>query len=306
MIRTLEKPSKSIQTRPDVTSAQRLLDIDADQFAANFGQEPFLIGHRLSDHPLFDVDRLLQLAQSLPERCIEYNAGDLPVTVEAGQTPSNGLSADETIRRIRECKSWLVLKYVEQDPEYSELLETCLAEVAAHSELIRPGMCSPQAFIFLTSPGSVTPYHIDPEHNFLLQIRGAKKVHMFDGRDRSILSEEDLEQLYSDSDDQERNLQLDDAHREKCWTFDLESGDGLHFPVTYPHWVENGDEISISFSITFRTPDLYRRQVLYALNDRRRRSGRSTRPVGSSPLREAFDFQTYRIRNRLTSMLGQG
>ncbi|MCA9078130.1 MAG: cupin-like domain-containing protein [Planctomycetaceae bacterium] len=282
------------------------LDIDAAEFAAKFGQEPFLIGHQLCDHPLFEVDRLLELAQSLPEKHIEYNAGDLPVVVEPGKTPANGLSPDETIRRIRECKSWLVLKYVEQDPAYSDLLESCLAQVAKHSEPIRPGMCSPQAFIFLTSPGSVTPYHIDPEHNFLLQIRGAKKVCLFDGRDRSILSEEDLEQLYSESDNQERNLQLADENRNRCWTFDLQSGRGLHFPVTYPHWVENGDEVSISFSITFRTPDLYRRQVLYSLNDQRRRSGQSPAPVGSSPLRETFDFQSYRIRHRIASMLNRG
>ncbi|MCA9025524.1 MAG: cupin-like domain-containing protein [Planctomycetaceae bacterium] len=302
MIQSAETSNRSEPSCPPVAGQRRLLDIDPGLFAEKFGREPFLIEHQLCDHPLFNVDRLLQLAQTLPEKHIEYNAGNLPVVVEPGKTPANGLSAAETIRRIRECKSWLVLKYVEQDPEYADLLERCLAEVAVHSEPIYPGMCSPQSFIFLTSPGSVTPYHIDPEHNFLLQIRGAKKIRMFDGRDRSILSEQDLEQLYSDSDDQERNLQLEDANREKGWTFDLQSGYGLHFPVTYPHWVENGDEVSISYSITFRTPDLYRRQVLYALNDRRRRNGESPRPVGEAPLREFYDFQSYRIRNRLSSM----
>ncbi len=39
----------------------------------------------------------------------------------------------------------------------------------------------------------------------------------------------------------------------KSWTFDLQPGSGLHFPVTYPHWVKNADEVSISFSIAFRT-----------------------------------------------------
>ena len=31
-----------------------------------------------------------------------------------------------------------------------------------------------EAFIFISSPNTVTPYHMDPEYNFLLQIRGTK------------------------------------------------------------------------------------------------------------------------------------
>ena len=114
----------------------------------------------------------------------EYNAGTLPVNQDQRLTPRNGLSVDETIRRIEECKSWMVLKHVENDPTYRELLYDCLAEVKPLSERIVPGMREAYAYIFLTSPGSVTPYHMDPEHNFLLQIRGSKTVHLFDGRDQ--------------------------------------------------------------------------------------------------------------------------
>ncbi|MCA9054675.1 MAG: transcription factor, partial [Planctomycetaceae bacterium] len=190
-----------------------LLDINATQFAMHFGREPFVIGHRLSSHPLFEVERLLELAQRLPARCIEYNAGELPVSIEHEQTPMNGLSAEETIRRIEECKSWIVLKYVEQDPAYGELLQQCLDEVRPHSEPIAPGMCGAQAFVFLTSPGSVTPYHIDPEHNFLLQVRGAKTVHMYDGRDRRLLTEQHLENFYRD---RGRNMPFEAWYDEKA------------------------------------------------------------------------------------------
>jgi len=36
---------------------------------------------------------------------------------------------------------------------------------------------------------------MDPEYNFLLQIRGTKELHVFDGSDRSILSERELEEF---------------------------------------------------------------------------------------------------------------
>ena len=273
------------------------LSIDAAEFAAKFSREPFLIGHALAEHPLFQLDRLVKLCGDLPAENVEYNAGEVPVHLpDHGLTPANGLSPEETVRRIAECRSWLVMKYVEADPEYAALLEECLAEVREHSEAVAPGMTRPQAFIFVTSPGSVTPYHIDPEHNFLLQVRGPKHVRMFDGRDRSILSEENLEHFYSD---RGRNLPFDDAWEEGCWKYTLQPGQGLHFPVTYPHYVQNGDEVSVSFSITFRTPDLDRRRGLYQINDAIRRRGKTPPPVGSRPVRDALRWNLRRVGRKL-------
>lgn len=280
-----------------------LLELDATRFAQSFSREPFLIGHRLATHPLFQVERLLELAQRLPAKHIEYNAGQLPVSIEHAQTPMNGLSAEETIRRIAECQSWMVLKYVEQDGEYGDLLEQCLAEVRPHSEPIAPGMCGAQAFIFLTSPGSVTPYHIDPEHNFLLQIRGSKIIHLYDGRNRQLLTEEQLENFYSD---RGRNMPFQPWFDDHAWVNEIRPGQGLHFPVTYPHWVQNGPEVSISFSITFRTPDLDRRRTLYQWNAARRARGGRPVPVGQRPWRDAAVFNACRVWRRLQKLTPRG
>src|SRR4051812_44391072 len=95
------------------TAATPLLDIDAADFRACFDRRPFLIRHHLCDHPLFALPRLLELARTLPPENVEYNAGQLPVTCDPSLTPRNGLSIEETVRRIAECKSWMVLKYVE-------------------------------------------------------------------------------------------------------------------------------------------------------------------------------------------------
>jgi hypothetical protein len=277
-------------------AASKNLQLNSDDFHRHFSRQPFLIRHNLCEHPLFDLERLLSLAKTLPEECLEYNAGQLPVSIDHSQTPRNGLSADETIRRIAECKSWMVLKYVERDSDYRRLLNDCLDEVRPHSEKVAPGMCQAQSFVFITSPGSVTPLHIDPEHNFLLQIRGSKTVHLYDGRDRTLLPEKQLEHFYCD---RGRNMQHQQWFEEKSWTFDLQSGYGLHFPVTYPHWVQNGGDVSISYSITFRTPDLDRRRALYAINDRLRRWKLAPSPVGARPWRDAILFNAFRAARRL-------
>ncbi|GIX03979.1 MAG: hypothetical protein KatS3mg113_0985 [Planctomycetaceae bacterium] len=288
---------------PDTPTRLNWLSFDPQQVLQHFNQRPFLIEHRLCDHPLFELERLLALCRQLPVQHVEYNAGNLPVNQDQALTPRNGLSAEETIRRIRDCQSWMVLKWVEYDPEYRQLLHECLAELRPYTEQVVPGMRFPQAFIFITSPHSVTPYHIDPEHNFLLQIRGNKYIRLYDGSNRELLPEEDLERFYAL---RVRNLVLKDEYRERCWLYDLQPGQGLHFPVTYPHWVQNGADVSISFSITFRTPDLERRRQVYQVNHWLRKQGWRGTPYGQSWWKDQMKYQTLRVIQRLSRFINRG
>lgn len=283
-------------------AALRLLDMDPAAFRAGFDRRPFLIRHHLRGHPLFALPRLLELARVLPEEDIEYNAGDLPVSIASELTPRTGLSVEETIRRIAECRSWMVLKRVERDPAYRALLHRCLAEVKELSDPLRPGMHFAQGFIFLSSPGSVTPYHMDPEHNFLLQIRGTKRVHQWDPRDRTVVSERDLERFYGGG---PRNMVLGEAQRATAAVVDLGPGFGLHFPVTAPHWVKNGPEVSLSFSITFRTPDLERRSIVHSVNGFLRRRGWTPSPFGAHPWRDSVKHTAFRAWRRARRLAGR-
>ena len=99
------------------------LAIDQDTFNAQFARTPFLLPHRLARHTLFSLACLVELSKRLPASQVEYNAGEVPVGLDPARTPRNGLTPEETIRRIAECRSWLVLKHVEQDPAYRLLLD---------------------------------------------------------------------------------------------------------------------------------------------------------------------------------------
>ena len=264
-------------------SGNLLAKLDQATFDAKFNRRPFTIGHDLSDHPLFSLPRLIELSQRLPERKVEYNSGELPVSQDPHSTPRNGLSIADTIRRIEECRSWMVLKNVELDQEYGDLLNSCLAEVRQFSDHVSPGMKHQAGFIFISSPGSVTPYHIDPENNFLLQIRGQKFVYMFPQHDREILTEENLEAFFTGA---HRNLPFEEWYNARSEKFELNPGDGLHFPVAAPHWVQNGPEVSISFSITFQTKDSADRKSLHRLNKQLRKFGLRPSNVGASPWRD--------------------
>jgi hypothetical protein len=279
-----------------------LLEFDRGGFRAQFGRTPFLVRHQLTGHELFSLPRLVELSKRLPASRVEYNAGDVPLSVDPAKTPRTALSAQETIRRIKECKSWLVLKNVEQDPQYARLLDRCLAEVRSFSETLAPGMTDRESFIFVSSPGSITPYHMDPEQNFLLQIRGTKAMSVFDPSDPSILSQQEVERFYSGA---HRNLVFRDEIGAKARVFELSPGLGVHVPVTAPHWVRNGGEVSVSYSITFQTKDSLRRAHAHRINAGMRQWGLRPGPVGQSPLRDGLKQFAFRAKSRAERLLAR-
>lgn len=258
--------------------------IEPKTFRDNFNRKPFSVGHRLVDHPLLSLPRLIQLAQRLPES---------QVTVRGMPQWQSALSLDEVIRRIEDGKCWMLLKRVEQDPEYQSLLDSCLDQVNEHSQSVAPGMRRREAFIFVTSPGFVTSYHIDSEYNFLLQVRGAKTLHVFDGTDRDLLSERELESYFSGA----SKLIFRDDYQAKATTFELHPGFGVHVPVTFPHWVQNGSQVSISFSMTFQTPGSDRRASLYRMNALLRRLSFSPAPIGAAAWRDVLKYQAFHVVN---------
>lgn len=278
------------------------LEINESEFMARFPEEPFLVRHALESNPLFQLPRLIELFRALPAENVEYNAGNLEVNQDPSKTPRTGLSVEETIQRIEECQSWLVLKYVENDPDYRRLLDECIDQVAQLSERKIEGSDQREGFIFISSPGAVTPYHMDPEHNFLLQVRGLKTIHIFDGRDRSLVSEAELERFYEGK--SHRNMEFKDEYQAKAQTYQLEPGMGLYFPIADPHWVKVHDNVSISFSITFRSSYSQRRARLYQANARLRRIGLAPSPIGESPGRDSAKDLVYRALRKTERVLG--
>ena len=274
------------------------LDIDAETFRTHFNRRPFLFRHNVADRPLFKLSNLARLAKTLPPSIVEYNAGKIPISLPDWEnTPYTGLSAEETVRRIEECGSWMVLKRAEADPECQEFLDECLDEIELLSEEIEPGMCEREGAIFVTSPSSVTPYHMDHEINFLLQIRGSKTVSVFSASDREVLSELELEKHFSGP-AIHRNMVFRERYQERATMFDLKAGYGLHIPTTDPHWIRNGDGVSISFSAAFKTRASLHRGAVYRLNAQLRKVGLQPAPYGTGAWRDAMKYQVSRVVGR--------
>jgi Cupin-like domain len=239
-------------------------------FEASYPEQPTQLGHDLCGHPLLQIDALAALAQRIRPVDAEYNRGDVPVGLDPADTPANGLSIEETIRRIEECGSWMVLKFVEQDPLYRDLLHSTLAELEPVVRLVTGRMLKMEAFVFISSPAAVTPFHFDPEHNILLQVRGRKTMTIFPAGDEGLVSGEAHEAFHNGG---HRNLPWCDDFAGRGRAFELAPGQAVYVPVKAPHWVRNGPEVSVSFSITWRSEWSYREEYARRMNAELRKVG---------------------------------
>src|SRR5438093_3129026 len=159
-------------------AGQRILDVDQSAFADAFWRRPIAVRHSLAGHPLFSLEALAELADWLPLRAIERHVGEQPLLVPGGAPELNG-PPSETVLGIEGNGCWMVLWNIEQDPKYMAILDAVLDAAEGYLPRDRDAsMRRREAFLFLSAPSSITPVHFDPEHNFLLQIRGLKTINV--------------------------------------------------------------------------------------------------------------------------------
>ncbi len=256
--------------------------------------------HQLTCHPLLQLDRLAELAARINPTHVEYNSGQLPVGIDPAAVPGNGLSIQETIRSIEKNGSWMVLKWIENDPDYCTLLHDALAPLRPYVTPKTGEMLTLQGFIFVSSPGSVTPYHMDPEHNILLQIRGDKTMTVFPQVDELLLSDEDHERYHMGG---HRNLIWQDGFTAKGKPVQLTPGEALYVPVKAPHWVKVGTDLSISLSITWRSNWSYREADARGFNAVLRSIGLAPKAPGRFPHQNYAKAAAYRAIRRAQSLV---
>ena len=266
------------------------------QFAAAYPEVPHKLAHVLPDHPLLGIEALARLGEALPPACVEYNRGDLPIGVDGKPAPT-GLTIGETIRGIDTAASWAVLKNIEQRPEYAALLAVLLGELRPHIEARTGAMLKTQGFVFVSSPDAVTPYHFDPEHNILLQLRGTKLLTQFPAGDSRFAPDSVHESYHLGGG---RELAWDDGFLPRGVRFALSPGEAVYVPVMAPHFVRNGPAVSISLSITWRSEWSFAEADARGCNAMLRRIGLNPRAPGRYPARNAAKATAWRIWAKAT------
>lgn len=267
-------------------------------FKASYPEGPHKLEHDLVNNPLLDLDGLAMLGEALPPASVEYNRGDLPIGVD-GKPEGNGLTIGQTIRQISTSNSWAVLKNIEQKKPYAALLDELLDELRLIIEARTGAIMRPQGFIFISSPEAVTPYHFDPEHNILMQLRGRKAMTVFPAGNPRFASDELHEAYHTGG---ARELTWDEGFANGGVTFRMLCGDALYVPVMAPHYVRNGEEVSISLSITWRSEWSFAEADARAFNQLLRGYGLDPKPPGRWPARNRVKATMMRIARRIPGL----
>ena len=205
------------------------------------------------------LPRIAQLASELPRDLIEYNSGKVAISQDPDAIPAVDLDPVEVVRSIETAGAWMVLKRIENSPEYRSLLEDTLLSVArarGFNSIADAGFEQVEGFLFVSSPNSTTPFHLDSEDNFFVHIHGEKFFTIFDNADRSIVSGDEIERSMT----KHRNLKYDESFAPRGQEFHLFAGDGCYVPYQWPHWVRTAGSFSISMAITWKTREVRRNE----------------------------------------------
>ena len=244
-------PSNASPATP--SAEESILKIDSRQFSEKFNKQHFVVEHGLANHPLFEFSRLTELAEEVAGKWpndLYFDGGvkDIGARWNGNQDKS---SVGKVMERIETADAWVLMNSAERHPEYAKVLDRCIGDVLELSgPQLKKKIRRTQMAIFITSPNRLSTYHIDSECNFLLQIRGRKEISVFDRNDREVLPESEIERSWI----VDTNAAKYKPHlQNRADVVALAPGNGVHIPVNAPHWVQNGNNLSISAAILYHS-----------------------------------------------------
>jgi ribosomal protein L16 Arg81 hydroxylase len=257
-----------------------MLDLGPDFPSHLAERSPLRFAHRVHTHPALEQESIARLAEALGEESVTCEAAQKPLVFAQGAPdPAYAEKAADTIRNLDANRSWLTLLNVEQHDAYRQLIDEWLDDAARLRGIDPTGLRRRMGFIFASSPQSVTGAHFDIEHSLLLQLRGHRTLSFGTFPDPAT-REREVRRYWNGS---FGKLTTMPDH-----SFDVQVGPGVgvYIPPYRPHWLRNGDETSLSFTITFFNRDNEVESLTQAFNERLRKLGMHPRPEGESSVRD--------------------
>jgi hypothetical protein len=271
-----------------------LTDEGVEQFRAAYPLATTRLTHCLTGHPLLTREMLALAVQRMNPEHVECRTCDAVNGKGFAKAPPVADSAAETIRQIDKAGRWVMLRFAEQLPEYGELIRALQAQIEPVLQATTGKALKATSFIFISSPGTLTPFHYDPEFNILFQITGNKRFVTFPPTE-PWLPDSQQEEFHRV---QENLLAWDETMRQGETVHSLAPGEGLFVPYTVPHWVQVDDEPAISISLTWRTKGSIEEDLAWHCNDWLRQRGFSPAPPAAMPRRPWLKAKSMRILQR--------
>ncbi|MES2675713.1 MAG: cupin-like domain-containing protein [Pseudomonadota bacterium] len=253
----------------------------------------FKFTHKLLGHPALSLENLARVLPALSSERVAYSKGLFQVGDDFEGTfkdSSKERGIEEIIENIRVSNAYIMVNRPEVDPSFAPLHRQLVEDVEILMRRLGVGdkAIDPQLFLFIASPNSITPFHIDRYSTFLMQFRGSKQVSVFPQWDDRAVSAAHKEAYISYS---STKLPWNEEIDALGTAFEFAPGEALHIPFIAGHHVRNGsDDVSISMSIIFNTEQsmAWRRALRFNHSARRILAPLSLTPapVGTQPWRD--------------------
>lgn len=267
----------------------------------------FKFNHKLLGHPSLSLENLARVLPELPAGRVEFSKGLLNINDDFENTLNQAgkLKLEEIIENIRVSNSYIMVNHPDVHPSFAPIKRQLVEDVGSIMRRLDIGkeVIDPRLFLFIASPNSITPFHIDRYSNFLMQFRGSKHVSVFPQWDERAVTAKHHEayMAYSNT-----KLPFNDDIDALGTRFEFKPGEAIHIPFLAGHHVRNGsDDVSISMAIFFNTEqnNAWRKALRFngiarkALN----KMGMDPAPIGRQAWRDkakAWGWDAFtRIRN---------
>lgn len=240
---------------------------EIERFVALYPARNGRFRHQMDADPRFDYDILAAIAEQADPNLVECRSFN--AKAEFQQIAPEVLAPGDAIRTLASSQHWVMLRDVQHMPQFSAIIAEVMRGVTAPVSEATGAPERLRAFLFISSPGMLTPLHFDPEYNILFQISGRKRFAVYPSQEPYL------------SDVAQENYSVD-GNNLLAWRSEfaaavephiLGPGDALYVPFKSPHWVRVGDEPSVSLSITWTSKPRLQQDAAWRFNAWLRKHG---------------------------------
>lgn len=269
-------------------------------------REPFRLNHKIAESPALTMENLTNVILELPQENVMFSKelSNLSTNFEAVLVDGKkNLDLKEVVETLRTSNSYIAVRSPELHPSFHELYKDIVKDVEAFMKANNTGdkAIVPSLWLFIASPGAVTPFHFDRFSNFIMQIRGSKELAVFPPGVEEVISAKDTE-AYIDWGNQTPKWRDElDIYAHK---FNFKAGEAVHIPFTSGHYVKNGNEdISITLSIFYHTNETLEWTKAMRLNNRMRNFGLAPSPVREFKRKDKLKAKVFPIVEQLQNTI---
>lgn len=266
---------------------------------------PFTFKQHLVKHPALALEHLAGVIPEINKDLVYFSGQKMGKGDDFERAITDGrqqLSIEEVIQNLPHSNSYIMIREPESHPAFRGLHDELVDDIAhtIRARGLGKAPLDPRSYIFISSPGSITPFHFDRASNFLFQIQGSKEVTVFPSWDKRVITQNEYE-LHG-----ERiggALTWKPESEALGVSFQCRPGDALHIPFVAGHHVKNGPEVSVTLSIFFNDSRTQAQLNALKFNHRLRKRLKHMRlaplPVGRFRMLDHMKSLTYQSLARV-------